>query len=114
MQSSTGHMVLLAGGGAHDEVRSDGTVVMHPFGRTTCEMIAGQDAEVVVVPLFVDYGPDASLVEFGTPRTVPTPDELHAVGEEIAALGNCQRRTAREHRPEIERFAGTITYPGPS
>lgn len=111
MRSSTGHMVLLAGGGSHDVLHPDGRVEMHPFGRTTCEMIAGQDAEVIVVPLFVDYGPDASLVEFGSPRTVTDPDDVHLVGEDIATLGNRQRRIARELHPEIERFAGEISYP---
>jgi hypothetical protein len=110
MRSSTGHIVLLAGGGSHDETHADGSVSMHPFGRTTREMIAAQDEEVVVVPLFVDYGPDASLVAFGTPRTVTDADELHGVGEEIAALGNRERGAAQHSRPDIDRFRGTITY----
>lgn len=111
MRSSTGHIVLLAGGGAHDVQCDDGSVEMHPFGRTTREMIAAQEAEVVVVPLFVDYGPDVSLVDFGTPRTVSEPDDLHEVGEEIAALGNRQRAAARVAHPGIERFGGDISYP---
>jgi hypothetical protein len=112
MRASTGHIVLLAGGGSHDVLRDDGSVEMHPFGRSTTEMIAEQDQEVVVVPLFVDYGPDASLVEFGAPRTVSEPDELHLVGEEIAELGNAARTHARSLHPDIERFRGHITYPG--
>jgi len=63
-----------------------------------------------VVPLFVDYGPDASLVDFGTPRNVAEPDDVHAVGVEIAGLGNRQRGQAALTHPEVERFAGTITY----
>lgn len=110
MRSSTGHMVLLAGGGSHDTVNDDGHVEMHPFGRTTREMIARDDPNVLVVPLFVDFGPDASLVEFGTPRNVADPDDAHAVGEEIAALGNRQRRMAEQVHPDVERFRGTITY----
>lgn len=113
MRASTGHIVLLAGGGSHDILHDDGSVEMHPFGRTTCEMIAEQDAEVIVVPLFVDYGPDASLVEFGAPRPVSEPDDLHLVGEEIAALGNAARAAAGNRHPEIDRFAGLISYPGP-
>jgi hypothetical protein len=110
MRSSTGHMVLLAGGGSHDTVAEDGHVEMHPFGRTTREMIARDDPNILVVPLFVDFGPDASLVEFGTPRNVADPDDAHAVGEEIATLGNRQRRMARQSHPEVARFRGTITY----
>lgn len=110
MHASTGQIVLLAGGGSHDEIRADGTVEMHPIGRTTREMIAHQDEEVLVVPLFVDYGPDVSLVDFGTPRCVTDPEELHAVGEEIAALGNRQRGAARVTHPHVDRFRGTITY----
>jgi hypothetical protein len=109
MRSSTGHVVLLAGGGAHDLTRDDGSVEMHPFGRTTREMIAAVPG-VVVVPLFVDYGPDVSLVDFGTPREVAEPDDLHSVGEEIAAIGNRQRATAHE-RTGVDRFGGLITYP---
>jgi len=108
--SSTGHIVLLAGGGSHDTVTADGEVEMHPFGRTTREMVAGSDSSIVVVPLFVDYGPEASLVEFGTPRPVAHPDDVHAVGEEIAELGNSQRRQARTTHPDVERFRGTIRY----
>jgi hypothetical protein len=85
---------------------------MHPFGRSTGEMIAAQEHEVLVVPLFVDYGPDASLVEFGAPRSVSVPDDLHLVGEEIAELGNRARSHARELHPQIDRFGGHITYPG--
>ena len=57
MRSSSGHIVLLAGGGSHDRVNADGSVEMHPFGRTTSEMIARDDPTIQVVPLFVDYGP---------------------------------------------------------
>ncbi len=111
VHARTGHIVLLAGGGSHDTVTAAGDVEMHPFGRTTREMIARDDPAVVVVPLFVDYGPDASLVDFGTPRTVSDPDDVHGVGEEIAALGNAQRAAARVAHPDVARFAGTIRYP---
>ena len=73
-------------------------------------MIARDDPAVVVVPLFVDYGPDASLVDFGTPRNVSEPDDVHGVGEEIAQLGNRQRRDAVAARPDVARFAGSLTY----
>jgi hypothetical protein len=111
MHASTGHIVLLAGGGSHDTVAADGLVTMHPFGSTTREMIARDDPSVVVVPLFVDYGPDASLVDFGTPRNVADPDDVHAVGQEIAALGTHLRRAARVTHPDVGRFAGDIAYP---
>jgi hypothetical protein len=110
LAAGTGHIVLLAGGGAHDTVTASGDVEMQPFGRTTREMIARDDPDVVVVPLFVDYGPDASLVDFGTPRNVADPDEAHGVGVEIAALGNRQRGAAVVAHPDIDRFRGSITY----
>jgi hypothetical protein len=110
MRSSSGHIVLLAGGGSHDRVLPDGSVEMHPFGRSTREMIAGDDPDVLVVPLFVDYGPDASLVDFGEPRHVDDPDLAHEVGEEIAAIGNRCRRDARSLHPDVERFGGAIRY----
>jgi hypothetical protein len=111
MRSSTGHIVLLAGGGSHDRLLDDGSVEMHPFGRTTREMIARDDPAVRVVPLFVDYGPDASLVEFGEPRHISDADEVHAVGEEIASMGNRQRAAARAAHPDVSRFTGVIRYP---
>jgi len=110
MRSSGGHIVLLAGGGSHDRVLPDGTVEMHPFGRSTREMIAGDDPGVLVVPLFVDYGPDASLVDFGDPRHIDDPDEAHGVGEEIAALGNRCRRDAQVTHSAVDRFRGIIHY----
>jgi hypothetical protein len=112
LTSSTGHLVLLAGGGAHDTVTATGDVEMQPFGRSTREAMARADGSVVVVPLFVDYGPDASLVDFGTPRPLTDPDEGHAVGHEIAALGNRQRGAAMARHPQVERFRGTIRYAG--
>jgi hypothetical protein len=110
MRSDTGHIVLLAGSGAHDAVNAEGNVEMYPFGRTTREMIARDDPAILVVPLFVDYGPEASLVEFGTPRSVRDPDDAHAVGAEIAEIGNRQRRQAQRTHPDIERFRGEISY----
>jgi hypothetical protein len=112
MCSSAGHIVLLAGSGAHDTVVADGDVEMQPFGRSTREMIARDDAEILVVPLFVDYGPDVSLVGFGTPRSVGHPDDAHEVGVEIAGIGNDLRREARTLHPDVERFRGTISYSG--
>lgn len=114
MRSSTGHLVLLAGSGSHDTLNPDGSVEMQPFGRTTREMIARDDPSIVVVPLFVDYGPDASLVAFGDPRHVADPDAVHAVGAEIAQLGNHERAEGRRAHPEIDRFRGTIRYADPS
>lgn len=111
MHSSTGRIVLLAGGGSHDLVHEDGSVEMHPFGRSTREMIAAQSAEVVVVPLFVDYGPEDSLVAFGEPRLATDPDGLHAVGEEIARIGNRERERAHAAGLGAGRFAGSISYP---
>ena len=112
MHASTGHIVLLAGGGSHDTVtadrrRRDAPVRPHHPGDDRPR----RSRRSVVVPLFVDYGPDASLVDFGTPRNVADPDDVHAVGEEIAAAGQPPAPGGtRGPIPRSGRFAGTIRY----
>ena len=59
-----------------------------------------------VVPLFVDYGDEISLVEFAEPTRVADADAAHHIGEVIAAMGNRQRGMARVTHPDVERFRG--------
>jgi hypothetical protein len=111
MHSSQGNIVLLAGGGSRDARDEAGDVFMHPFGRTTRSMLAGAcTTDAWIVPLFVDYGDQISLVEFGEPTRVADDDSVHHIGEIIAAMGNRQRGMARITHPGIDRFAARIFY----
>jgi hypothetical protein len=111
IQSSQGTIVLLAGGGSRDARDDAGDVFMHPFGKATRSMLANAcRAGAWIVPLFVDYGDQLSLVEFAEPTRVTEPDAVHHVGEVIAAMGNTQRGMARVNHPGVERFRSRIFY----
>ena len=111
MRSSQGNLVLLAGGGSRDARDDDGHVRMHPFGRSTRGMLVDAAKEGAwIVPLFVDFGPSVSLVEFAEPTRVTEADEVHHLGEVIAAMGNRQRGMARITHPDVDRFRGRILY----
>jgi hypothetical protein len=111
MHSSQGSIVLLAGGGSRDARDEAGDVFMHPFGKTTRSMLANAcAADAWVVPLFVDYGDEISLVEFAEPTRVTDHDAVHHMGEVIAAMGNRQRGVARITHPGVERFAASVFY----
>ncbi len=111
IRSSQGTIVLLAGGGSRDARDDAGDVYMHPFGKSTRSMLAGAcGAGAWIVPLFVDYGETASLVEFAEPTRITDPERVHHVGEVIAAMGNAQRGMARVVHPEVERFRSRIYY----
>ena len=88
-----------------------GDVHMNPFGRSTRGLIADACSRGAwVVPLFVDYDVDTSLVELAEP-VQPTDDAaVHHVGELIAAMGNMARGVARAEHPDIERFTRRIFY----
>ena len=84
---------------------------MHPFGRSTRSMLANACASGAwVVPLFVDYGEELSLVEFASPTRITDAEGAHHLGELIAAMGNRQRGMARLTHPGIDRFAARIFY----
>ena len=111
MHSSQGTIVLLAGGGSRDARDEAGDVYMHPFGKSTRSMLANAcQAGAWVVPLFVDYGDEISLVEFAEPTRVVDADAAHHIGEVIAAMGNRQRGMARLTHPDIERFRASVFY----
>ncbi|MCB1005189.1 MAG: hypothetical protein KDB35_13480 [Acidimicrobiales bacterium] len=110
-RSSEGGIILLAGGGSRDFRDERGDVHMNPFGRSTRGLIADACSRGAwVVPLFVDYDVDTSLVELAEP-VQPTDDAaVHHVGELIAAMGNMARGVARAEHPDIERFTRRIFY----
>ena len=111
MRSSQGAIVLLAGGGSRDARDPVGDVHMNTFGKSTRSLIADACAQGAhVIPLFVDYAEDVSLVEFGDPVQPRDDGEVHHVGEVIAAMGNMARGTARTQHPEVGRFANRIFY----
>lgn len=111
MRSSQGAVVLLAGGGSRDARDAAGDVFMNPFGKSTRSLIADACTHgAVVVPLFVDYDSDVSLVSFGDPTRPVEAADVHHVGEVIAAMGNRARGVARTRHPEVERFARKIFY----
>ena len=109
--TSQGALVLLAGGGSRDARDEAGDVYMHPFGKSTRAMLAEAcRMGAWIVPTFVDYGDEVSLVEFAEPTRVDDPNAVHHVGEVVAAMGNRQRGMARISHPEVERFAARIFY----
>ncbi len=111
MRSSQGAIVLLAGGGSRDARDEVGDVFMNPFGKSTRSLIADACSHGAhVIPLFVDYAEDVSLVAFADPVQPTDAAEVHHAGEVIAAMGNRARGEARTRHPEVGRFANKIFY----
>lgn len=111
VRSSQGGIILLAGGGSRDFRDERGDVFMNPFGRSTRGLIADACSQGAwVVPTFVDYDVDVSLVELAEPIQPTDQLAVHHVGEVIAAMGNMARGVARTQHPEIERFTKRIFY----
>lgn len=111
VRSSQGGIILLAGGGSRDFRDEHGDVFMNPFGRSTRGLIADACTQGAwVVPTFVDYDVDASLVELAEPVQPTDQLAVHHVGEVIAAMGNMARGVARTEHPDIERFTKRIFY----
>lgn len=111
VRSSQGGIILLAGGGSRDFRDEHGDVSMNPFGRSTRSLIADACTQGAwVVPTFVDYDADVSLVEFGEPTRPTDGAGVHHVGEVIAAMGNMARGVARTEHPDVERFRTRIFY----
>lgn len=106
-----GRILLQAGGGAAEYPDENGVVQMNPLGEGTRRtLIHACKAGAHVVPLFVDYGTDHSLIEFGEPVQVRTDDEAHEIGTTIAEMGNQQRKVAQGTHPHIDRFTQPIVY----
>jgi len=111
IRSSEGQLILMAGGGSQDHKQDSGTVHMHPFGHTTSSLIAmASDKGASVLPLFADYGSDASLVRFGEPMKIKSPEDTHEIGLRIADMGTRARHEAIDLYPDIKRFRGDIVY----
>jgi hypothetical protein len=111
MRSNQGAIVLLAGGGSRDARDPLGDVAMNPFGKSTRSLIADACSHGArVIPLFVDYAEDVSLVEFGDPIQPTDPADVHHVGEVIAAMGNMARGVAHTQHPDVARFTSRIFY----
>lgn len=114
MTSDHGHIVIEAGSGSRDAKDERGYLVMEPFGQGTREdLYLAAQAGAAIYPIFGDYGDTAepSIVEIGQEiRSLQSPQHVHAIGEEIASLGNRARGAAHKEHPTVNRFNTPIRY----
>ena len=91
--------------------REKNVVTMSSFSKSTSQlMIDACNEGAVVVPVFVDYGADASIAEFSEPRVVRSIEDCNEVGREIARTGTIHRGIASVNNPNVKRFKTPIEY----
>jgi hypothetical protein len=112
MDFRDGQIICMAPSGEEDKFDPSMDIVrMRAFGDGTNElMIDACDKGAVVIPVFVDYGPEASIVRFLGERKVASRDGCHEVGRDIAAIGTYARAEAKQLHPGVERFNYPVTY----
>jgi len=112
INSRQGQLIFMAPSGEQDKYSKDNNVVtMSAFSKSTSQlMIDACNDGAIVMPVFVDYGADASIVEFAEPRQVKNMDDCREVGKEIARTGSIQRGMASVKHPDIKRFKVPIEY----
>lgn len=112
MELRDGRIICMAPSGEEDTFEEGkGIVRMRAFSQGTNGLIVDACAKgAVVLPVFVDYGPGASIVRFLEERTVASQEDCHEVGREIAAVGTYARAETKQLHPEIDRFNFPITY----
>ncbi len=114
MTSDHGHIVIEAGSGSRDAKDERGYLVMEPFAQGTREdLYLASQAGAAIYPIFGDYGDtsEPSVVEIGQEViSLRSPQHVHAIGEEIASLGNRARGAAQVEHPDVSRFKTPIRY----
>jgi len=110
--SRTGRIICMAPSGEQDKFNAEREVVtMSSFGKGTSElMIEACEQDALIIPVYVDYGNDASIVKFLEPRSVSSIEDCHQVGQDIAATGTYARGEATGKYPQIKRFHYPVTY----
>ncbi|HET8931574.1 MAG TPA: hypothetical protein VFN21_13015 [Acidimicrobiales bacterium] len=114
MTSNHGNIVIEAGSGSRDAKDERGYLVMEPFAPGTREdLYLASQAGAAIYPIFGDYGDavEPSLVAIGHEvRSLRSPEHVHAIGEEIAGIGNRARGAAHKDFPTVARFKTPIRY----
>jgi len=112
ISSRQGQLIFMAPSGEQDKFnREKNVVTMSSFSKSTSQlMIDACNEGAVVVPVFVDYGADASIAEFSEPRVVRSIGDCNEVGREIARTGTIHRGIASVNNPSVKRFKTPIEY----
>lgn len=113
VQSREGHIICMAPSGEQDKEHED-SVVMSRFGKGTNEMLeAASQRGATVIPAFVDYGFDQSVVRLLDPipgYAIKDTSDCDHIGEAIAAAGSFARGEAHVRNPDITRFGKKVLY----
>jgi hypothetical protein len=112
LNSREGRILFMAPSGEQDKHLDDrGVISMTPFSKATCQMMIDACREgAQLVPIFVDYGNDASIVEFMDARRASNLDECHQIGQDVAMTGTILRGRASAKYADIGRFRVPINY----
>lgn len=112
ISSRDGRLIYMAPSGEQDKFDSQrNVVIMSRFSKSTSQLIIDACNEgATVIPIFVDYGNDASLAKFLEPRQVRSQSDCDEVGQEIARAGTIARITSGIKNPHIKRFGTPVIY----
>jgi hypothetical protein len=112
IHSKDGQLIFMAPSGEQDKYDKQKNVVrMSSFSKSTCQLMIDACSEgAKILPVFVDYGADASIVEFSEPRSVSSIDDCNEIGKEIARTGTIQRGIASVKYASVQRFKTPIEY----
>lgn len=110
-----GRIVCMAPSGEQDSYDPElDAVVMGKYGSSTSELlIDASQSGALIVPLFADYGSDASIASYLDPiepGEIKNRDDCDAIGDLIAAEGNRARAIAGVTSPNIKRFGQKVVY----
>ncbi len=112
MTSDHGNIVIEAGSGSRDAKDDRGYLVMEPFALGTREdLYLASQSGAANYPIFGDYGDavEPSIVEIAREvSSLRGPEHVHAIGEEIASMGNRARGAAQREHPDVSRFKTPI------
>ena len=112
IDSRTGQIICMAPSGEEDKFDPNaGMIRMRKFSEGTNElMIEACKKGARIVPAFVDYGSDASIVEFLPECSVNSQEDCHEIGRAIAAMGSYAHAEAKQQHQQVERFNYPIAY----
>ncbi len=110
--AQNGRIITMAPSGEQDRYDAEENVVrMRSFGKGTCNMIIDACMQgATVLPVFVDYGPSNSIVEFLDTCSPTSIDACHEIGQQIAAVGTEARANKAKELPDEKRFAAAVSY----
>jgi hypothetical protein len=113
LDSNEGRIICMAPSGEQDK-EQDGSVLMSHFSGATADLIVeANNRGATIIPVFVDYANDQSIVAFLDPippASITSREDCDSIGSEIAATGSLARGEMHHKHPDIARFGNKVIY----